>query len=356
MLERMSSSDPVPCEESTHTAAPVHHEAPPLPPDVSGTVAFYAAHYLPDGRKTHDVRYGPVDTRLPLASAFKTTLLYTVLQQVDDGHLHLDQPFETTDANQSIEAFPPERINTLDRLAELTIRNSDNTASDILHLAADPARVAERTTQLSPCTHIHLTTKAFWAAMSGLIPEIIDPSTPETLRNSARTFAALPAQEKRDVAARINTLAQGVHQQAVYDGLDTYFNGANYHPENDVSLLNSSTARAYSDLLSRLFLHSTLQPATRARFREIMASGCCTKPTEGVPFPYTYWGAKAGSGWRLLTMTGFMELPDGSGIAYTYVNHESDVQDAEEIEEQLRPVLNWIVAAVTPLAESTGTP
>ncbi|WP_268244388.1 serine hydrolase [Deinococcus ruber] len=337
------------CEDPNSPAATTTQSAPPLPAVVTGKVAFYAARYFPDGRKQTEVQHGPVTERLPLASAFKTMLLNAVLQDVDAGRLHLDQLFETTDANQSIEDFPPERVNSLDSLADVMIRRSDNTASDILHLAAAPQRVAELTTQLSPCTHLYLTTKAFWAALSGLIPDVIDPRTPETLRNSARAYAALPAGEKRDVAARINTLTQHVHQQQVYDGLDTYFNGPNYHPENDVSLLNSSTARAYSDLLAQLFLHSTLQPATQQRFRDILATGCCTKPSEGVPFPYRYWGAKAGSGWRLLTMTGFMELPDGSGIAYSYLNHESDVEDAEEIENQIRPVLNWIVSAITPI-------
>jgi hypothetical protein len=71
-----------------------------------------------------------------------------------------------------------------------------------------------------------------------------------------------------------------------------------------------------------------------------MAQGCCRPARPS--FPVVTWAAKAGSGWRLLTLTGVVDLPDGRVMAYTYINHESATRHAEDMERQIGPVVAWI--------------
>jgi len=344
-----------PRPDTSPVAAPLPsaRPGPALPAVVSGRVTFYAVRTDASGRAQSEITLGDVDRTLPLASAYKTVVLYGALKDVDSGRLNLQQTFLSTTANRSIEDYPAGR-NSLTTLARRAIHNSDNTASDILHLAVTPARVAALASSLTPCANVYLTSKALWSALAGLSPAVIDPATPETMLSSARAYAALPTADKLRQAAVLNTRAQALHPDLVLSRLDAYFTGPDYNPDNDTYLLNSSSARGWSGLMGKVFLPGTLKPASAALFRQIMATGCCNKPTTPVPFPLKYWGTKAGSGWRLLVLTGHMELPNGAAINYTYVNNESTTQDSNDIERQIRPVLNWIVASVAPLAQTAA--
>ena len=332
----------------TADALPASRPSVPLPAVVSGRVAFYAVRTDALGRAQEEVTLGNVDRTLPLASAYKTAVLYGALKDVDSGRLSLTQTFVSTALNRSIEDYPAGR-NSLLTLARRAIRSSDNTAADILHLAVTPPRIAALASSLDPCANVYLTSKALWSALAGLSPAVIDPASPETMLRSARAYAALPAPEKLRQAAVLNARAQTLHPDLVLRQLERYFAGPYYTPDNDTSLLNSSTPRGWAGLMGRAFLPGALKPGSSALFKQIMATGCCNKPTTPVPFALSYWGSKAGSGWRLLVLTGHMELPGGAGINYAYVNTESGTQDSLEIERQIRPVLNWIVASVAPL-------
>lgn len=336
-------------------AAPIPtHAALPRPSVVTGNSTLYIALYDARGVKTAEVVQGNADQTQPLASAYKTMVVYATLKAVDEGKLTLTQQIQTTAENRSIEDYPRGR-NSVQTLAGLAIQKSDNTASDILHLAVTPRRVTELTAALSPCTAILLTSKGQWSAMAGLTPRVIPGSTPQAFRASAQRYGALPLNDRLTAATSINTAAKAVNADQLLSALDRYFTGPAYHIENDLNLYNTSTARAYADLSAQVMRgNGQLTPATQALFRRIMSTGCCTKPTEPMGFKPLYWGAKAGSGWGLLTMSGYMELPDGRSAAYTYINHGSQTLDSEVIERQIRPVLNWVVANINLLRGKTA--
>ena len=62
-----------------------------------------------------------------------------------------------------------------------------------------------------------------------------------------------------------------------------------------------------------------------------MSTGCCYAKKSLVTS--TYRAAKAGSGWRILTLTGYLELSNKESIAYAYFNDESETFESEVIEK-----------------------
>lgn len=311
-----------------------------LPPVVSGRVSFYAAIYDAAGRPVRAVTHGNVNDLHPLASAFKPLVVQAMFREIDAGRYTLSTRFTTTPANRSIEAYPA-GTNSLHELARRTVYNSDNTASDILQLAYGPGRLARETRRASPCTSVMLTTKGWWSAQSGLIPEVVpvDPLTLNTLPTAA-AYARQPLEERILTANRIIKASQTVAGPKLEKDLDTYFFGPSYTPELEFYLQNMSTASAYTDLMARTLSGVNLRPATKKAFRDLMATGCC-RPKKPV-LKAKYWAAKAGSGWRLLTLTGYLELPDGQVMAYTYLNDQSDARHSGTIEKQIRPLVLWI--------------
>ncbi|GGK41685.1 hypothetical protein GCM10008955_39340 [Deinococcus malanensis] len=322
-----------------------------LPPVVSGRVSFYGAIYDSAGKPVRAITHGNVNDLHPLASAFKSLVVQAMFREIDAGKYKLTTKFTTTPANRSIEAYPA-GTNSLYDLARRTIYNSDNTASDILHLAYGPGRLARETRKSSPCTSVMLTTKAWWSAQSGLIPEVVpvDPFTLNTLPTAA-AYARQPLEERILTANRIIKASQTVAGPKLEKDLDLYFFGPAYTPELEFYVQNMSTASAYTDLMAKTLSGVNLQPATRRVFRELMATGCC-RPKQPV-LKTKYWAAKAGSGWRLLTLTGYLELPGGQVMAYTYLNDQSDARHAQTIEKQIRPLVLWIEQNLLTLRDGT---
>lgn len=322
------------CEPAVPAPAP----PVPLPPVVTGKLSFYAAEYDRQGRQTGRAYALNAHTLRPLASIYKPVLVWAALRDVDARRLQLEQRFTTTAANRSIEAFSP-GTNTLRFLLDRTIRRSENTASDIVHLAVGPQRVATLTANTSSCTSVLLTTKAFWSAQAGMLPTLVDSSDHGTsLRSAERYFTLAPAERVAFAGQLVHASGQ-VNAEVLLGRLDGYFKGPRYDARLDTYWQNTSTAKAYTDLMAGMFAAGGLQPETRRVFRDIMAGGCC-RPVRA-PFTYSYWGSKAGSGWRLLTLTGYVERPDGRVLAYTYLNHESDTLDAERMEQQIPAVMTW---------------
>lgn len=321
----------------------------PLPAVVTGKVSFYAAVYDP-GTVTAGRAYaiGPANVVMPLASTYKPAVLWAALRDVDGGRLKLNTPLTTTEANRSIEDYTP-GTNPLLKLAHRAIEESENTAADILHRTVGTERVATLVSRLSPCTNVLLTTKTFWAAQAGMLPDLIPATDHATLLGAAAQYQRLSPAERLAFASRLNAASLKVSAPALLQQLDLYFGGPTYDPSFDTTFQNTSTARAFTDLTAALYMRSGLKPQTRQLMREIMAKGCCHP--KKAPFTYTYWGSKAGSGWRLLNLTGYVELPDGRALAYTYLNHESNTLDAEVMEEQIIPVTNWIGAVLGQLSK-----
>jgi beta-lactamase class A len=71
-----------------------------------------------------------------------------------------------------------------------------------------------------------------------------------------------------------------------------------------------------------------------------MRTGCCIAKNSALRSEYR--AAKAGSGWRILNLTGYAELSGGITLAYTYLNDQSATLDSEDIEKQIKPVNAWI--------------
>ena len=176
----------------------------PLPAVVTGRVAFYIAEYDKTGRVLQAQSLGDINAVHPTASIYKGLLLEAVMREVDAGRMSLKQTFKTTDANRSIEVYPA-GSNTMQVLAERAIRQSDNTAADILHLTYGPEKLARFIQERSPCTQVMLTTKGMWAFQSGLIPQVSGDVV-----EGSRAFAALPFAERVKQATLINQAAQGV--------------------------------------------------------------------------------------------------------------------------------------------------
>ncbi|WP_162145448.1 serine hydrolase [Deinococcus ficus] len=319
----------------------------PLPAFVTGKVSFYAAVY--DPKTAAPVRayaIGPANQVMPLASAYKTAVLWATLRDVDAGRLTLNTRLETTEANRSIE-FYSRGSNTVSHLLQAAIGKSENTASDILHRKVGTERVAALVAERSPCTQVMLTNKAQWGAQAGLFPELIPPTNHDVMLRAAQQYQALGLKERIAFASRLNARSLQVTGPAVERDLDVYFKGPNYDLALDTALQNISTARSYADFLAYLHLKGGLTPQSDKVMRAMLSQGCCRPKT--APFPYSYWGAKAGSGWRLLTLTGAVQLPNGRLMTYAYLNHESKTLDAELMEAQIRPLMVWLGSVLGPL-------
>jgi beta-lactamase class A len=307
-----------------------------LPAVVSGRVAFYAAAYrsgvlIPESA----IALGDPSSVFPMESMHKTFVVHAAMRAVDANRLRLEQQFKTTPANQSIESYP-KGSNSLLELATRAIARSDNTASDILHLAVGTDSLARKIKTISPCTTILLTSKAYWAAQGGLSSSVLG----KDLLLGTQRYGALPFEKRLAVASRLNTAAQKVTALAVERAIDRYFHSQMYTPELELWLQNTSTAQAFTDLLVKVLPATDLKPNTRKVFRKIMESGCCF--SKNSPLHAVYRAAKAGSGWRMLMLSGYLEMPRGLTLAYTYLNDQSDATDAEEIEKQIRPINGWI--------------
>lgn len=315
-------------------AAPYSLITRPLPAGVGGRVAFYLAEYDRQGNVLQARGLGNVRELHPVASANKGFLIEAAFREVDKGLISLNEKLTTTPANQSIEAFPA-GTNTFQHLALRAIQGSDNTASDIVLLRYGPEKFSRLIRQRSPCTTFLLTSKAQWAAQAGLLSSVLGD---EVVAGTAR-YAALPFEERLAVAQRLIQEAQIFTGRQVQLPLERWFRSPQYTPLVDMNLQYTSTAKALADLAARTYDGQNLGK-TRSLYRQIMATGCC-RPKQPA-FKTAYWAAKAGSGWRILTLTGYIEMPDGRRFAYAYLNDLTIVQDDSELERQIRPVVGWI--------------
>ena len=308
-----------------------------LPDMVSGRVSFYLAEYDPATMCTvRAYQIGPVDEVRALASLYKAVLVEAVLRDVEAGRLALGEKITTTPETRSIEEYPP-GTNRLVSLAKRAIYNSDNTAADLLMWAYGPDRFTRLVCECSACTQVFLTTKAMWAAQSGMLPDVIGPD----MVSGTREYAQLSFEDRLARATALNQAARQLSGPEIERRLDEWYIGPEYQPEVDLFVQPTSTARAFTDLMARTATGANLS-VTRSAYRTIMGSGCC-KPAVS-QLPVKYWGRKAGSGWRFLNLSGVAELQDGRLFAYTYLNDQSDVDDTLYLEQQLKPLAGWIEA------------
>jgi beta-lactamase class A len=324
--------EPLHCGNSPVSQAPQL----PLPRLVTGRVTFYAAAY----RNNQDTPFATLALNdptevFPTASLFKPFVVRAALQAVDAGKFKLETAFKTTPQNRSIESYP-KGSNSLLELAKRAIARSDNTASDILHLAVGPEKLARDVNAKSACTEILLTTKAWWAAQGGLSGNVLGSD----VLIGARAYSELPFEDRLKIASRLITASRKVSGPAVEAAIDKYFHGPTYTPDLELMLQNTTTAQAFTELFAAEMRSRDLKDGTREIFRSIMRTGCCI--AQNSVLHSVYRAAKAGSGWRILNLTGYAELSNGIALAYTYLNDQSETLDAEDIEKQIKPVNIWI--------------
>lgn len=307
-----------------------------LPEVASGRVAFYAAEYNPDTYEMiKEISIGKVNDLFPLASSYKGLLIEALMREVDNNRLSLNKKIKTTDENRSIEVYPA-GVNTLDTLAERAIDLSDNTAADIIHSEIGARRFTLDTMQDSSKTKIFLSTKALWAAQGGFLKEILGEDTLAGIRQ----YYSLSDESKIEMARKLILESRKHSGPQIERALESYFKKYPNEPDIELALYGNSTAKEFSDLIAKVYSGNRLKPETKKRYRSIMSKGCCQ--AESPSFKYKYWAAKAGSAWRILTMTGYVELENGRILAYSYFNDKSAVRDSIDIERQIRPVANWI--------------
>jgi beta-lactamase class A len=99
---------------------------------------------------------------------------------------------------------------------------------------------------------------------------------------------------------------------------------------------------AFADLTARTLPGDALKPGTRRLFRKLLSTGCC-QPKQPL-LRASSWAAKAGTGWRILNLTGCVETAGGQTVAYAYFNDQSGTEDSADMERQIGPVVKWIEA------------
>lgn len=332
--EAWTTYDPVPV---TPCRAPIPvPELPYQPPRfASGPVGFYLAQIDPrSGAPLRAISNDP-DRLYPLASTFKQIVLWGTLRDVMAGRLTLNTRLSVTEANRSIESYQP-GARTVQNLATQAIVQSENTASDVLHLRYGPDRLQALVTAQGAChTRVDTTTKAWWAAQAGLLSSVYGPD----VNAGAQQAFSLPPAGEAQIRAQAVQQAQTLNADRLLDHLDRAFFSPTYHPQTEVYLQNRSTPREWAALITRLYLDPSLNAGTRAFLRDTLAKGCCRVKDPSV----AYWGSKAGSGWRNVTMSGLLTLTTGQTFVYTYFNPGSDVIDSPHIEQQLPDIARYVL-------------
>ncbi|WP_221090228.1 serine hydrolase [Deinococcus aquaedulcis] len=308
---------------------------PYVPPAfATGQVGFYMAQLDPKTLAPLKVVSHQPDALFPLASTFKQLTLWAALRDVDAGRLNLNTRLAVTTSNRSIEFYRPGNRTLLDLATQMVV-SSENTASDIVQLAVGPERLQAAARGFGTCaTRVQVTTKTMWAAQAGLIPEVYGPDT----LSWAQTLLTLPEAAQAGAAAQAVQASLRLSPERVQSDLEAYFRSPAYSPQLDVALQNRSTPREWASLVARLHLRGGLSPQSANLFRRLLAQSCCAP--KGVT--YRYWGSKAGSGWRLVTLSGLLQLPGGETFAYAYFNHGSDVVDSPDIERQLPQIARYV--------------
>ena len=338
---------------STPLSAQILPPVTSAPDGVTGQVAFYAEHFDPRTGRTLEIIARNPDRRVTLGSAYKALVAWQTFRDVDVGRAQLNDTLTAATDTRSIGAYfrGPQTISTL-LLA--SIRNSQNTAADLLQTRAGLAQVASVARELSPCNDVFLTTRAYWGAQAGLLPTLFPDDTREAGLARAGQYFALPFDQKVRRASAIVSAARSVRPDSLEASLDRWLTGPAADERIDVYLQNSSTPAAWAQTLKRLYSGADLTPASNTAYRALMTNGCC-KPNPD-PLRERYWGLKGGSGWRFLVQSGYVERADGTADVYVYSNSGSTVKSAAGMEAQRPAVARWVARNLQALSRKPLTP
>ncbi|PYE54774.1 serine hydrolase [Deinococcus yavapaiensis] len=305
-------------------------EAAPEPPSrLTGRLGLWVA--VVDPETLQPVKAVATDPNgvYPLASSYKQAVLWEALRQVDEGKLRLDETFDVDHGSQSLGNYPYDDSTTRTLLHRM-IHNSDNTATDILHRRVGLEAVQKLADDLDLCrTRLILPTKTWWVAQAGL-----DKNWP-----GAGVFAQASPEERARIAHHLDETARGVRADVLQQKLDDYFE-ERYDEGADIGTHNVSTPFEFGTLIAHEFLRPKLSSASRAVQREVMATGFGRSALHA---PVTYFGGKGGNGWKILTMTGYFETPNGQHVVYAFMQHGSH---EDYTMGNIRAAFAWINDAV----------
>ncbi|MBI0445648.1 serine hydrolase [Deinococcus sp. DB0503] len=291
--------------------APTVSPAPPPPLPLSGRLGLWVAEVDPVTlRSLRAVAENPNGV-FPLASTYKQAVLWAVLQQFDAGTLLPTERFNVTRENQSLGNYPYDGTSVKDLTIRM-IRNSDNTATDILHRRVGLRAVQAVADDLGLChTRLILPTKAWWAARAGL----------SNTFNGSDRWEAATGEERAQLAAAIDADAQKYRSDFLQRKLDAYFDG-DPNPADDLRVHNLSTPYEFATLLTHEYLRPGLSPRALAWQHEVAALGFGRSALreEALHNVAAFYG-KGGNGWRILTYTGYLQTKDGHHIVYAFMQH-----------------------------------
>lgn len=313
--------------------APTVTPAPPPPLPLSGRLGLWVAEIDPATlRPLRAVAANP-DGIFPLASTYKQAVLWAVLKQFDAGTLLPTERFNVTRENQSLGNYPYDGTTVKDLTVRM-IRNSDNTATDILHRRVGLRAVQAVADQLGLChTRLILPTKAWWAAQAGLS---------DTFKGTDRWETAT-GEERERLAAAIDADAQKYRSDFLQRRLDGYFEG-NPDPADDLRVHNLSTPYEFATLLAHEYLRPGLSPRALAWQHEVAALGFGRSALreEAAHNVAAFYG-KGGNGWRILTYTGYFQTKGGHHVVYAFMQHGADQTYTMP---NTRRAFAWINAAI----------
>jgi beta-lactamase class A len=320
-----SSPAPVVTPPCATTPQPLIPMKPPTPAKViTGRVGLFVGRL---SRGTQEFKFDRAtwlmpDAQFPLASNFKTSVLYELMRAVDDKKVKLTERFDVTKANRSYGRYPYDNSDVM-TLAHAMITWSDNTATDILYRRIGLEALHPLSEELGLCnTRLLLPTKAWWAAQAGYggadFPKY-------ALVNATRKFALAPFEAQLKMAKRLDAAAQALNADLMRRALDFgYFAGRNGGVETmaliDRQIQNASTPQEWARVLHHAFVTPDLTNDSEARFREVMSHG---RGKSFLRVPYRYYGGKSGNTARVLTYSGYLETLSGDRVIYVYMNDSS---------------------------------
>ncbi|MEY4529898.1 MAG: hypothetical protein RLZZ156_619 [Deinococcota bacterium] len=297
---------------------------PAVPKGITGRVGLFVGRFA---RGTKEFRLEQAtwqnpQGQFPLASNFKTSVLFEVLRGVDSSNIKLQERFNVTRGNQSYGRYPYDNTPLLS-LGMAMISWSDNTATDILFRRVGLDGLQPSAQRLGLCnTRLLLPTKTWWTAQAGLggadFPKY-------SLVAATKRFAEAPYETQLALAERLDEKALNTNAETLRRFLDQgYFAGRNGGVETmsqiDRNLQNASTPHEWARFMWNAFVSYDLSTNSQKKFREIMYHG---KGRSYLRVPFKYYGGKSGNTARILTYSGFLETLSGDKIIYVYMNDSS---------------------------------
>nr|WP_229831828.1 serine hydrolase [Deinococcus metalli] len=314
-------------------AAPAVAKAPAPPLPLSGRLGLWVAVVDPATLAPLRAVGTNPDSVFPLASTYKQAVLWALLRAFDAGRISPTQRFDVTRENQSLGAYPFDGTNVKE-LSVRMIRNSDNTAADILHRQVGLQSVQDVADGLGLCrTRLILPTKDWWVAEAGL----------SATMNGTQRWAGARGAERARLAQQIDADARRYRADYVQRKLDDYFDHR-YDPDLTLRSMNISTPYEFGTLVAAEFLRSGLSTRAASWQREVMALGYGRSALKVQRQGRVQgFGGKGGNGWRVLTYSGYVELKDGRRVVYAFMQQGSDQTYTMP---QTRRAFAWINAGI----------